>query len=127
MPEVKILVIEDDPDLLAITSKRLEKLGFVTLKALNLSEAQIHLDESHTEIGAVISDLFLGNENGLNFFDSLAHESPHLPFILVTGDEDGDSRVRKYLAENKNFFCLQKPYTMDTLKTTLTEAKVNAG
>ena len=121
---MKILVIEDDPDLLSITAKRIERLGFTVLEAENLSTATELFEQSKDELVAVVSDLFIHNENGIDFYEQIKAELGAKPFILTTGDQTGDPRVLMYLAQGKNFFCLEKPYTAGKLLKTFEDAKV---
>jgi DNA-binding NtrC family response regulator len=122
--EMTILVIEDDIDLLAITSKRIEKMGFFPLRAQNLTEARVHLEANLQSLVAVVSDLFIGEENGVSFFEEIRARILNIPYVITTGDEDGDPRVRKYSQLGNNFYCLQKPFSLDTLRLTLQSAKV---
>lgn len=112
---MKVLLIDDDVDLLEITTKRFKRKGFITESALNIKEACDILKKS-TDFHSIVCDLFLMNgENGIDFFENCVKSTFKGKFIIATGDDTGDPRIEKYKTENKNFACFQKPYSLDDL------------
>lgn len=116
---MKILLIDDEEDLLAMTARRLGKKGIEVVAVTDLVGARSAFHTPGACFDAIVSDLYLGSDNGLSFFETLTQSGWTGPFILVTGDEDGDPRVRLYKGARLNFRCLQKPYAMDDLVTLL--------
>lgn len=112
---MKILLIDDEEDLLAMTARRLGKKGIEVVAVIDLVGAREAFHAPGARFDAIVSDLFLGAENGLSFFEAVTQAGWQGPFILVTGDEDGDPRVRAFKGTRSNFRCLQKPYAMDDL------------
>ena len=113
---VKILLIDDDDDLLELTESRLCKKGFEVTAVSSLTAArQVWGQAPMATFDAVVSDLFLKNENGLTFFEQLRAAGYLETFVLVTGDAEGDTRIRTYLHSSPGFHCLQKPYPFETL------------
>lgn len=113
---LKILLIDDDDDLLEITERRLLKKGFEVTAVASLAAArQKQANVPTGTFGAVISDLFLKGENGLTFFEHLKAEGFQGSFILTTGNADGDPRIPFHLASSQGFFCLEKPYPFENL------------
>jgi DNA-binding NtrC family response regulator len=120
---LKILLIDDEKELLSIINRRLSRKGFECLLANTLAQAQEHLQTHVADLGAIVSDLFLEHENGLNFLEVARQGGFQGPFVLTTGDEDGDVRVHTFKATQPNFFCLQKPYSFEELLKILTPDK----
>jgi DNA-binding NtrC family response regulator len=113
---VKILIIDDDADLLEMTARRLKRKGFETSSASTLSDATSLFDAEQNSFAAVICDLFLADgENGLNFFEALKAKNFRGYFILATGDDSGDVRISQYAATESRFTCLQKPFPLEEL------------
>lgn len=112
---MNLLVIDDDPDLLEMTSNRLRRKGAQSFPAKNLSEARVLLHQIEN-ISAVVSDLFLQDgENGLDFYQEIRAQGFAFKFVLVTGDDFGDKRIVDYQLKDLNFKALQKPYSIDNL------------
>jgi DNA-binding NtrC family response regulator len=112
---VKILLLDDDADLLDLTARRLRRKGADVVCASNLSLALSAFTNPGDSFDAVISDLFLGDENGLSFFEQLETLGYSGVFVLVSGDSDGDPRASAYQESKNRFHCLQKPYSLDVL------------
>jgi|GEM_PF-3555875 len=111
----KILLIDDEDELLAIIAKRLQRKGVECVTAANLTQARVHFGSEGAEYTAIISDLFLGRENGLDFYEAVRKAGYSRAFVLTTGDEDGDNRVRTFKRTDPLFHCLQKPYALEML------------
>jgi len=110
---MKLLIIDDDSDLLEMTSKRFTRKGFQTETCLNLSKAKEILN-INSDIKCIICDLFLlDGENGIDFFESETIKKFNGKFVLATGDDTADSRIEKYKQSYKNFNCFQKPYSIE--------------
>jgi CheY-like chemotaxis protein len=75
---------------------------------------------SNQKIGAVISDLFLGEESGLDLLTTVKKQFPALKFVFITGatNEDVSPGVAKLLASNADA-ALTKPIDDETLRSTL--------
>jgi DNA-binding NtrC family response regulator len=110
---MKILIIDDDKDLLDMTIRRYQKKGIEVECSQNLHHAKEILKQ-HLDIKAIICDLFLvDGENGMNFYENDLKESFQGKFVLSTGDDTADMRIEKYKQEDQNFTCFQKPYSID--------------
>lgn len=110
---MKGLLIDDDADLLQMSSRRIKKKGIAVETAQNLATARDIL-KSNSDIQFIICDLFLlDGENGLDFFEKEVNSQFKGKFILATGDDTADSRIEKFKNENAKFTCFQKPYSID--------------
>ena len=110
---MKVLLIDDDADLLEMTVKRFKRKGYEAEFAQNLSSARNILKNS-TDINSIVCDLFLlDGENGVDFFENEVKSTFKGKFVLATGDDTADPRIEKNKQNNKNFTCFQKPYSID--------------
>jgi DNA-binding NtrC family response regulator len=110
---MKILVIDDDEDLLGITARRLTRKGVEVFCATNLTQACDHL-KNQPNLTGIISDLFLAQgESGLSFYEQEIRKKFSGAFILSTGDSMADERIAQYVREDPLFSVLEKPYSID--------------
>jgi two-component system response regulator HydG len=82
----KILIVDDDKDLCFLLSRFLTRKGYdVTVKYAGL-EAIAHFEK--TEPDLIISDLGLGDIDGITLLDRSKELYPNLPVIIITGFSD---------------------------------------
>ncbi|MEO9102669.1 MAG: sigma 54-interacting transcriptional regulator [Burkholderiaceae bacterium] len=78
----RILVVDDDPDMLRLLSMRLGAAGYL-VSAVNSAEAALaQLDVERPQL--VLSDVQLPGRDGLALFDRIRERHPSLPVILLT-------------------------------------------
>src|SRR5579862_5120877 len=77
-----ILVVEDDVSLRRLTQVQLDKLGYQTRIAADVSEALDILRREPVEL--VISDLHLPSESGMDLLKKVRTEYPETKFVIVT-------------------------------------------
>jgi DNA-binding NtrC family response regulator len=112
---MKLLLIDDDEELLGMVSRRLTKKGAVTLCATNLSSAK-NIVQKNSDITGIICDLFLADgENGIQFYEEYIQGKYAVKFILATGDTSANPKIAQYLKNEKLFKCVEKPYSMDNV------------
>ena len=78
----KILLVDDDPDLLRLLSIRLQGGGY-TVTAVGGAEAALSQVAVSTP-DVVITDLRMGGMDGMSLFESLQKKHPALPVIILT-------------------------------------------
>ncbi|MCB1960496.1 MAG: sigma 54-interacting transcriptional regulator [Rhodocyclaceae bacterium] len=81
-PAPRLLVVDDDPDLLRLLSMRLQASGF-RVSAVDSAEAALSMMAVLTP-DLVISDVRLPGRDGLALFDDIRARHPGLPVILLT-------------------------------------------
>ncbi len=79
----KIVVVDDDDEILVVMSKWLTAAGFDVVTALSGSEAFEKITGSAPSL--VITDLFMDGMNGLELMSSLHKTNPMLPVIILSG------------------------------------------
>jgi two-component system, NtrC family, response regulator GlrR len=78
----KILVVDDDANLLKVVSMRLEKEGYQVTSARSGEEALIQLSVARPQL--VLTDLRMGGMDGLALFEAIAMQYPALPVVIMT-------------------------------------------
>jgi len=110
----KILVVEDDATVLALTLDVLTGLGYQVVSATNANEA-LETIRSDTEIDLLFTDVVMpGGVNGLTLARSAREIRPGLRVLLTSGFV-GEGRI----IEGREFPLLDKPYEAAVLSSTL--------
>lgn len=78
----RILVVDDDPDMLHLVGLRLSAAGYQVSAAASGEAALVSFHEQRPQM--VITDLRMGQMDGLALFDHLQAEAPTLPVIILT-------------------------------------------
>jgi two-component system cell cycle sensor histidine kinase/response regulator CckA len=119
-----ILVVEDDPQILDLTSGVLESRGYTVLRACNGKEALDTFDKA-CRIDMMLTDIVMPHLNGFKLADQISKRQPELPILFMSGRIDDDScrdRDISTLADS----LLQKPFApsklLQRVRTTLDRA-----
>jgi len=80
-----ILLVEDEPSILALMSEVLESSGHVLLKASGVEEALHRFDEADASIDLVIADVNLPGTSGIRVALELRLLLPNLAIVLISG------------------------------------------
>ncbi len=105
-----ILVVEDDPRVLAATTGALAELGHRTISCSDPLAAPDLLGR-HPHIDLVISDVLMPRQSGPEMVAGLATTFPHVAILFVTGFA-GDANA----AEFGDHHVLRKPFTLAGLE-----------
>jgi signal transduction histidine kinase/DNA-binding response OmpR family regulator len=110
----EILLVEDDPTVLALTHDVLTGLGYQVVTATQASEA-LQIIRSDAAIDLLFTDMVMpGGVSGLALARAAREERPGLRVLLTSGFL-GEDRV----IEGREFPLLDKPYEAAVLATTL--------
>lgn len=85
------LILEDEPDLSLHLSKILQHENIQTQSVGSVDKAISAIESTNFDV--VISDIFLPERNGLEFYQYARENYPELPFILMTGYPNLDTAV----------------------------------
>lgn len=103
-----VLLVDDNPEVAAVSSSLLEQLGY-TVRRVTDAEAALREIE-HDGIDLVFSDIVMpGKMDGLDLARHLRTLRPQLPILLATGYSDAAVNVRG------DFPILRKPYEIHQL------------
>jgi DNA-binding NtrC family response regulator len=118
----KVLIVDDDSDLLFIIGEYLESYGINPDLALNASQARKRLN--HCNYDLVVSDFNMPGETGLDLFRYVSSRRPGLPFILMSGNRD--PRLRREAISMGVCDFVEKPFNLSRLKNMITGAHRSA-
>jgi two-component system response regulator GlrR len=78
----KILIVDDDPDLLRLLAIRLSAAGHAVIEADSAEKALAQLSVTRPHL--VITDLRMGKMDGMALFDAVHRANPALPVLILT-------------------------------------------
>jgi OmpR family response regulator RpaB len=89
MDKKKLLVVDDEPDILRVTSIRLKKLGYNVLTAAGGKEALDTMRSENPDL--VLLDLVMPFMNGAEVCEQIKNDKTlkHIPIILFTASGNG--------------------------------------
>jgi DNA-binding NtrC family response regulator len=108
-----VLVVDDDRSLRLLCRVNLELDGFAVTEAPTLAEARELL--ARESIDAVLLDVHVGADNGIDLLDELKRDRPELPVILLTGESGlpAEARGRADAVLSKPFEIRELALTVD--------------
>jgi two-component system cell cycle sensor histidine kinase/response regulator CckA len=109
----RVLIAEDEPQLLRVLVRVLEKRGYAVVSAADGKTAIDVLRKTPSEIDSIVLDAAIGPDGAGAVLDVLAAEQPQIRMILTSGAELSDS-LRSRLRANDGFFLL-KPFPPSAL------------
>lgn len=89
----KVIIIEDSPTFCNMLGKKLEAKGWKTILCYNYRDGLKAVKES-SEWDVVISDMRLGNDNGIDLLEWMRSNGYQNPFIIMTSYDESMSAVR---------------------------------
>lgn len=105
-----VLVVDDNPDQRELVRRMVERAGYACVIAANGREARSQLESA--TVDAAVTDVFMPDEDGLEFLRHVREERPELPILVVSGS--GPHNRIDYLAIAMKFGAtatLEKPFT----------------
>ena len=116
---VTLLVIEDEPPLLAAISKALRRQGYGVLTADGPHQA-VAICQTHPAIDVVLSDIMMPGMLGTDLIRDIALVLPHAAFVLMTGG------VIDLADLPKGVPLLRKPFSVPDLVAVIEQAEARA-
>lgn len=108
-PVQRILIIDDDKDILFLLEKMLSGKGYETITAENgIQGIKIIENES---VDMILTDINMAEMDGLEFIEKIKIIKPQLPVIIMTSDPNVP-KVKKALQHGALDF-LEKPFDLD--------------
>lgn len=109
----KILLLEDDPDLLFTMTCALENEGHTVLGVTSVKDAICYLRFKNPDL--MILDYMISSDTSLQVADFAMYAKPHLPIIYVTGSGLFSKGQLFNMVRNVSWV-LRKPVKMRDLK-----------
>lgn len=114
----KILVVDDDADLLELLSIRLAAAGYAIETVQSAEAALNHLDIARPQL--VITDMQMSGMDGMALFEHIHRVTPTLPVIILTAHGTIPDAVAA--AQKGVFGYLAKPFDSKTLLAQVAQA-----
>lgn len=111
----RILIVDDDKDLLYLMREYLSACGFQSELAASAAEARSCLE--HSQFDAIISDFIMPGESGLDLLCHVSSRYPGLPFIMMSGA--GTPMLKDKAIKMGSMEYIAKPFEFRELVVTL--------
>jgi two-component system cell cycle sensor histidine kinase/response regulator CckA len=115
-----VLVVEDEPQVLDLARKGLERRGYKVLTAASPADAIAICREHAGEIHVVVSDVVMPSMNGRDLNARLREIRPNIRTVFMSGYTANIIADRGLMEDGILF--LQKPFTLDALALKVREA-----
>lgn len=86
-----VLVIDDDESMRLVITRMLEREGYRCLTAAGAIEARVTLEAENVAVDAVLCDIQMPGESGLDLLRSLVADHPTLAVVMITGLTDPET------------------------------------
>ena len=117
--EETILLVEDEPDILNLTTMLLERQGYTVLAANTPGKAIILAGEHVGEIHLLMTDVVMPEMNGRDLAKTLLDLYPHLKRLFTSGYTADVIAQHGVLDEGVHF--IQKPFSIKSLAAKVRE------
>jgi len=112
-----ILLVEDDPIVLKMTKKILEKLNYQVISTNHPQQAIEEFNQNFDKIDLLFSDIVMPDMNGVELAKTLKTRSEKLKILFMSGYNDEILSNSGFCKENFDF--LQKPFSKKDLANKL--------
>jgi signal transduction histidine kinase len=120
----RLLVVDDDPGVLAVMCRAVETMGHQAVPAGSRAEARDRLRGSAFDV--VISDIVMeSSDSGIRLTEDASALRPGTPVILVSGQDDMESALPVLGAGACDY--LQKPFLIGDLSSAVARALESRG
>lgn len=118
MPTERLLVVDDDPEILGLCHRILEADGYTVIGARRGEEALAKLEAEPFDL--LLTDIRLPGMNGLEVTRRLRERGIELTVVTMTGYSNMEMAIQALSLGVDEF--LIKPFTLDSLRLTITRA-----
>jgi two-component system response regulator PilR (NtrC family) len=109
----RVLVVDDEPDLLDLMEITLSKMGLDTRRAATVGEARQLLDSNRFDL--CLTDMRLTDGSGLEVLQHIGERHPAMPVAVITAYGNTANAVEALKAGAFDY--LSKPVALDQLRT----------
>jgi response regulator RpfG family c-di-GMP phosphodiesterase len=117
-PQLRILVVDDDPAICELLTAKLKSLGFISQFCTRGEDAIKLLSEQSFD--AIISDLKMPGISGLELLEATRRLAPHTAFLMATGENDVTVGVEAMKQGAADY--LLKPFQLEAVMVSLRRA-----
>lgn len=115
-----VLVVEDEPAIMRLTTDMLSILGYTVYSANSPEEARVLAEKYKGEIDLLITDMIMPGMNGRDLSEQLLIVNPAMKRLFMSG-YTANVMAKRCAMENDMHF-LQKPFTIQLLAAKVREA-----
>lgn len=108
-----ILLVEDEPSILKMTTLMLESLGYNVLTSSSPSNALSLAEKNHDKINLLITDIIMPEMNGMELSNKLVSLYPNIKCVFISGYTD--NVLANHGALDTSIPFLQKPFSINNL------------
>jgi two-component system response regulator AtoC len=109
--KAKVLIIDDEANMVALFKRFLGKEGYAVTGAGSFEEGARTIQSELFDV--IISDLALGDGNGIDLLKLATNSQPHAPFIVITGVGSVESAVEAM--KNGAYDYISKPFQKEEM------------
>ena len=109
---VRVLVVDDEADLLLGIAESLSQDGFEVVTAIDTNSARLTL--SRISVDILCLDVDMPDGDGLDFLQEICLTAPDIPAIVMSGNASAERRLRAAQLGVESF--LAKPFGFRELK-----------
>ncbi|MBC2725303.1 response regulator transcription factor [Desulfosporosinus sp.] len=107
----RILIVEDNKNLLMLMKTRLEQAGYKVFQAENGQEALEILEDQHVDL--IISDIMMPQMDGFELVKSLREANFNMPILIVTAKEAFEDKEKGFRLGTDDY--MVKPIDMNEM------------
>jgi two-component system, cell cycle sensor histidine kinase and response regulator CckA len=109
----RILLIEDDDNLRAVTNRALTLNSFIVFPCANAKEAKKVFDENNGDFDIIFSDVILPDENGVKIAKEFSILNPKIRILITSGYLEKTTEIEELIKGKFQF--IPKPYKLELL------------
>lgn len=114
----RILLVEDELSVREQLTRLLDALGYTTIPVTSAADARLTLEAETSRIDAVVSDVMMPGETGLEFAEWIRSTRPTLPILLISGHTG--TALDRAARQSEELGLLRKPFAANDLDERLT-------
>lgn len=111
---MKILIVDDEPNILASLKPALERMGYDVVISQTFNQAEILLNDS---IDVAMLDVWLGDRDGIELLGLIKKRYPRIECIMISGHAQIETAVAAVKSGAYDF--LEKPLSLDRIDVLL--------
>jgi len=111
---MKILIVDDEPNILTSVGSALERMGYKVATASSASDAEKKIDNT---IDAALLDVWLGDGDGLELLSLIKRRHPRIECVMISGHAEIGTAVAAVKSGAYDF--LEKPLSLDKIDVIL--------
>ena len=113
---MKILIVEDDENILSLLKRGFEEEGYIIDSSSDGEEAEYLITTNSYDI--IILDWMLPSKNGIEILKSIREKNITTPVIMLTAKDEIDNRVLGLTSGADDYMC--KPFSFKELQARAT-------